>query len=100
MRRCGGPRPRGAVPGLRPGPSRPVPGRCGLAGAGRIATSMVIVSDLLDAALPGRQEVIGFAPNLAARLQSEAEPDSVVVADATFRLTRGSLSSSPSASDP
>ncbi len=60
-----------------------------------IATSMVIVSDLLDAALPGRQEVIGFAPNLAARLQSEAEPDSVVVADATFRLTRGSFEFEP-----
>ncbi|MET0427138.1 MAG: AAA family ATPase [Microvirga sp.] len=56
-----------------------------------IATGMVIVSDLLDAGLPGRREVIGVVPNLAARLQSEAEPDSVIVAEATFRLTRGSF---------
>ncbi|MBM6594042.1 AAA family ATPase [Microvirga pudoricolor] len=60
-----------------------------------IATGMVIISDFQDSALPGGWEVIGITPALAARLQSEAEPDSVVVADATFRLTRGAFAFEP-----
>lgn len=56
-----------------------------------IATGTVIVSDVEDQSLPARKEIIGIAPNLAARIQSEAEPNSVIVSDATYRLTRGAF---------
>ena len=42
----------------------------------------------VDTALPGQDEIIGIAPALAARIQSEAAPNSVAVAEATYRLTR------------
>jgi predicted ATPase/class 3 adenylate cyclase len=46
-----------------------------------IATGLVMFSSESD-------EVVGTAPILASRLQAEAEPNSVLVADATFELTR------------
>jgi class 3 adenylate cyclase/tetratricopeptide (TPR) repeat protein len=50
-----------------------------------IATGLMVVE---DAAL--NQEVVGETPNLAARLHSLAEPNTIVIADATRRLL-GSL---------
>ncbi len=46
-----------------------------------VATGLVVFSSNGD-------EIIGTAPVLAARLQAEAQPDSVLVADSTFQLTR------------
>ncbi|GJH29990.1 adenylate/guanylate cyclase domain-containing protein [Caballeronia novacaledonica] len=52
-----------------------------------IATGLVVVGDVLGSG-PTQQRavVLGQTPNLAARLQALAEPDSVVIADATHRL--------------
>src|ERR1700722_11648851 len=52
-----------------------------------IATGLVVVGDLIGS---GEQEIVGETPNLAARLQSVAEPNSVVVAESTLKLV-GSL---------
>lgn len=46
-----------------------------------VATSLVVFSTEGD-------EIVGTAPVLAARLQAEAEPNSVLVADSTVQLTR------------
>jgi predicted ATPase len=51
-----------------------------------IATGLVVVGDLIGAGSAQEQSVVGETPNLAARLQSLAEPDAVVIAGATRRL--------------
>src|ERR1700730_16474371 len=51
-----------------------------------IATGIVIVGDLLGSGEAQEREVVGATPNLAARLQGIAEPDSVVIADGTRKL--------------
>jgi class 3 adenylate cyclase/predicted ATPase len=51
-----------------------------------IATGLVVVGDLIGAGSAQEQSVVGETPNLAARLQSLAEPDSVVIAAGTRRL--------------
>jgi class 3 adenylate cyclase/tetratricopeptide (TPR) repeat protein len=51
-----------------------------------IATGLVVVGDLVGQGAAQEQAVVGDTPNLAARLQALAEPDSVVVAAATRRL--------------
>jgi class 3 adenylate cyclase len=53
-----------------------------------IATGLVVVGDLVGHGTAQEQAVVGDTPNLAARLQALAEPDSVVVAGATRRLLR------------
>jgi class 3 adenylate cyclase/tetratricopeptide (TPR) repeat protein len=53
-----------------------------------IATGLVVVGDLVGQGAAQEQAVVGDTPNLAARLQALAEPDSVVVASATRRLLR------------
>jgi class 3 adenylate cyclase len=53
-----------------------------------IATGLVVVGDLVGKGAAQEQAVVGDTPNLAARLQALAEPDSVVVAGATRRLLR------------
>ena len=60
-----------------------------------IATGTVVVSNIHQAGLPGSEELIGLAPNLAARLQSVAEPDSVIVSDSTYALTRSAFEFAP-----
>lgn len=60
-----------------------------------IATGTVVISDLTGADLPLTKEVIGITPALAARLQSEAEPNSVAVSDTTYRLTYGTFEFEP-----
>jgi tetratricopeptide (TPR) repeat protein len=53
-----------------------------------IATGTVIVSALLVDNTLAEQAVVGEAPNLAARLQSLADPGSVLICPSTRRLTR------------
>ncbi|MBV8739590.1 MAG: AAA family ATPase [Alphaproteobacteria bacterium] len=51
-----------------------------------IATGLVVVGDLLGTGSAQEQAVVGETPNLAARLQSLAEPDTVLVDARTHRL--------------
>ena len=51
-----------------------------------IATGLVVVGDLIGEGSAQEQSVIGETPNLAARLQTLAEPDAVVIAAGTRRL--------------
>jgi class 3 adenylate cyclase len=51
-----------------------------------IATGVVVVGDLLGEGAAQEQSVVGETPNLAARLQSLAEPGAVIVAASTRRL--------------
>ena len=52
-----------------------------------IATGLVIVGDLLGAGAAQERAVMGETPNLSARLLTLAEPDAVVTAQSTHRLT-------------
>jgi class 3 adenylate cyclase/tetratricopeptide (TPR) repeat protein len=54
-----------------------------------IATGDVIVGDLIGTGAAQEQMVIGPTPNLAARLQALAEPDTVVISSDTKRLAAG-----------
>ena len=51
-----------------------------------IATGIVVVGDLLGSGEAQERGVVGDTPNLAARLQSIASPDSVVIAEGTRKL--------------
>jgi class 3 adenylate cyclase/tetratricopeptide (TPR) repeat protein len=55
-----------------------------------IATGLVVVGELLGTGEVQERNVVGETPNLAARLQSTAAPDTVVV-DATTRRLAGEL---------
>jgi len=55
-----------------------------------IATGLVVVGDLIGTGSAQEQTVVGETPNLAARLQALAEPDTVLIAENTRRLL-GSL---------
>jgi class 3 adenylate cyclase/predicted ATPase len=51
-----------------------------------IATGLVVVGDLVGEGSAQEQSVVGETPNLAARLEALAEPDTVVIAGGTRRL--------------
>jgi predicted ATPase/class 3 adenylate cyclase len=51
-----------------------------------IATGLVVAGDLIGSGSAQEQAVVGETPNLAARLQGIAEPNSVVIADDTRKL--------------
>jgi class 3 adenylate cyclase/predicted ATPase len=51
-----------------------------------IATGLVVVGDLIGDGATQEQSVVGETPNLAARLQSLAEPGTVIIAAETRRL--------------
>jgi len=51
-----------------------------------IATGLVVVGDLIGAGEAQERGIVGETPNLAARLQGIAEPNTVVIADSTRRL--------------
>jgi predicted ATPase len=51
-----------------------------------IATGLVVVGDLIGSGVSQEQAIVGETPNLAARLQSIAEPQSVVIAESTRKL--------------
>ena len=51
-----------------------------------IATGLVVVGDLIGSGDAQEQGIVGETPNLAARLQGIAEPNSVVIAESTRKL--------------
>jgi class 3 adenylate cyclase len=51
-----------------------------------IATGLVVVGDLIGSGASQEQAIIGETPNLAARLQGVAEPNSVVISESTRKL--------------
>jgi len=51
-----------------------------------IATGLVIVGDLIGSGEAQERRIVGDTPNLAARLQGLAEPNSVVIAESTRNL--------------
>ena len=51
-----------------------------------LATGLVVVGDLIGSGASQEQAIVGETPNLAARLQSIAEPNSVVIAESTRKL--------------
>src|SRR6185437_3740881 len=55
-----------------------------------IATGLVVVGDLVGSGASQEQAIVGDTPNLAARLQGIAEPNSVLIAENTRKLV-GSL---------
>jgi class 3 adenylate cyclase/predicted ATPase len=54
-----------------------------------IATGLVVVGDLIGEGVAQEYGVVGETPNLAARLQALAEPNTVVIESNTRRLTGG-----------
>src|SRR5689334_13153032 len=51
-----------------------------------VATGLVVVGDLIGSGAAQERTVVGETPNLAARLQGIAEPNTVVIADSTRKL--------------
>ena len=51
-----------------------------------IATGLVVVGDLIGSGEAQERGIVGETPNLAARLQSVAEPNAVIVAESTRKL--------------
>jgi class 3 adenylate cyclase/predicted ATPase len=51
-----------------------------------IATGLVVVGDLIGSGASQEQAIVGETPNLAARLQGVAQPNSVVIAESTRKL--------------
>ncbi len=51
-----------------------------------IATGLVVVGDLIGSGASQEQAIVGETPNLAARLQVVAEPNSVAIAESTRKL--------------
>ena len=51
-----------------------------------MATGLVVVGDLIGSGASQEQAIVGETPNLAARLQGIAEPNSVVIAESTRKL--------------
>ena len=54
-----------------------------------IATGLVVVGDLIGSGAAQEQAVVGETPNLAARLQAGAAPDSIAIDQTTHRLLGG-----------
>jgi class 3 adenylate cyclase len=51
-----------------------------------IATGLVVVGDLIGSGEAQERGIVGETPNLAARLQGTAEPNTVVIAESTRKL--------------
>jgi class 3 adenylate cyclase len=51
-----------------------------------IATGLVVVGDLMDSGSATERGIVGETPNLAARLQGIAEPNTMVIAEGTRKL--------------
>jgi len=54
-----------------------------------VATGLVVVGDIIGDAGAREEAVVGETPNLAARLQTLAEPDQILFADSSRRLAGG-----------
>ncbi len=64
-----------------------------------IATGLVVVGELVGAGEAQERNVVGETPNLAARLQSAAAPNTIVIAASTRRLA-GDLSNTSRSNRP
>jgi class 3 adenylate cyclase len=51
-----------------------------------IATGLVVVGDLVGSGEAQERGIVGETPNLAARMQGVAEPNTVVIAEGTRKL--------------
>ena len=60
-----------------------------------VATGRVVVGDMVGDATAPKDFVVGETPNLAARLQSLANPGEVLVADQTHELSSGAFEFEP-----
>ena len=69
-----------AVPSLATAVGSPLQVRVG------IATGLVVVGDLIGSGEAQERGIVGETPNLAARLQAIAKPNTVVIGDSTRRL--------------
>ena len=67
------------------------PGGGNLAVRVGLATGPVVIGDLLGEGAAQEEAVVGDTPNLAARLQTLARPDTVVIGPATQRLIGGAF---------
>ena len=54
-----------------------------------IATGQVLIGETIGEGESAQVDVVGGTPNLAARLQSEARPNGIVISASTHRLTEG-----------
>jgi predicted ATPase/class 3 adenylate cyclase len=72
-----------AVPKLETAAGSPLQARVG------IATGLVVVGDVLGAGSMQELAAVGDTPNLAARLQAQAEPGAVVISSSTRKLVGG-----------
>ena len=54
-----------------------------------VATGLVVVGELIGGGTAQERNVVGETPNLAARLQSLADPGTLVIAETTHRLVGG-----------
>jgi class 3 adenylate cyclase/predicted ATPase len=72
-----------AIVGLKTVRGEPLAARVG------IATGLVVVGDLIGEGAAQEELVVGDAPNLAARLQAFAEPNTVVVSGSAQKLVDG-----------
>ena len=78
-----------ATASLRTPTGEPMAARVG------IATGLVVVGELIGEGSAREQVVVGETPNLAARLQAEAAPGQVVIAQTTRRLAAGGFDLAP-----
>jgi class 3 adenylate cyclase len=72
-----------AVTSLRTDVGTPQQARIG------IATGTVVMNELLVNEVPAEKAIVGETPNLAARLQTLAEPGTVLICPSTRQLTGG-----------
>jgi class 3 adenylate cyclase len=54
-----------------------------------VATGLVVVGDLVGSGEAQERRIVGETPNLAARLQGVAEPNTVIIAESTRKLLGG-----------
>jgi class 3 adenylate cyclase/tetratricopeptide (TPR) repeat protein len=54
-----------------------------------IATGLVVVGEIIGVGAAREHSIVGETPNLAARLQSLAAPDTIIISEATQRLLGG-----------
>jgi class 3 adenylate cyclase/tetratricopeptide (TPR) repeat protein len=54
-----------------------------------IATGLVVVGEIIGTGIARERTIVGETPNLAARLQALASPDTILVSEATQNLLRG-----------
>ena len=60
-----------------------------------IATGLVIVGDLIGDHTAAEEAVVGETPNLAARIQTRAAPNSALIAAGTYALVRNRMQTKP-----